>query len=308
MTNMLQVTLAAVKQKYDWSEDWKRVFQSLLPHLGKNGTVKKVFPLETMLDACGLDDALTALQAVKGHKNALRLFACYCARHAAPLFEKRYPGDLRLRKAIDVAEQFAWGWVPKEALNAARKSLREVRKDLSEDTVVTTTQIQMEELHAVLNSVATCINAEWYEYRATRNLDLEQLYLIVNDAKSAVIDFIHDVIINKNSCLFNSFHPVTALETVAEKLILAADTTLEVIVGDTVSILEKNTLNVPHLESVKAAAGSAVVNTVCETVAGRVTNLVLDAFMKDVTAKFRQLCRLEGEYGEVEAKEKNCYA
>jgi len=49
-----------------------------------------------------------------------RLFAADCAEHVLPIWEKKYPGDLRPRQAIEAARLFADGKITKEKLAAAR--------------------------------------------------------------------------------------------------------------------------------------------------------------------------------------------
>ena len=53
------------------------------------------------------------------NERAARLFACDCAEHVLPLFEKRHPDDKRPRKAIEIARRFADGEATKEELAAA---------------------------------------------------------------------------------------------------------------------------------------------------------------------------------------------
>ena len=49
-----------------------------------------------------------------------RLFACDCAEHVLPLFEKKYPQDERPRRAIETARNYADGNASEEKLAAAR--------------------------------------------------------------------------------------------------------------------------------------------------------------------------------------------
>jgi hypothetical protein len=51
-----------------------------------------------------------------------RLFACDCAEHVLPYFEKFQPLDKRPRTAIEVARQYALGKVSQEVLNNAREN------------------------------------------------------------------------------------------------------------------------------------------------------------------------------------------
>jgi hypothetical protein len=194
---MLQVNLSVVEQQYFSSgyDRGEKKWEKLLTQLNECEFANKILPLETILDSCGFDDALAALGAVKGHNNAVRLFACYCAGKAALFFENRYPRDRRLRDAIGIAERYARGLATKGDLSSARKSLMAVHNDIcSQDDVVTTSQLQLEQLYCSLNPVATCVNANQYEYTATPDLDFEQLNLIVDDVVNAINYFIRDAI------------------------------------------------------------------------------------------------------------------
>jgi len=61
---------------------------------------------------------LVRMVGVAGERN-LRLFACDCAAHVLPLFEKKYPDDKRPRKAIAVARRYANGKATPAELDAA---------------------------------------------------------------------------------------------------------------------------------------------------------------------------------------------
>jgi hypothetical protein len=89
------------------------------------GLSEKAIPLERVLAEHGLDGALWALEAVKGYNSAIRLFACFCAQHVLPLFEKRFPRDPRPRKAIEAAVRFARGLATPEELAAAQHKVLE---------------------------------------------------------------------------------------------------------------------------------------------------------------------------------------
>ena len=49
-----------------------------------------------------------------------RLFACDCAAHVLPIYEKEYPDDKRPRECIKVARKFAHGKATREEMTAAR--------------------------------------------------------------------------------------------------------------------------------------------------------------------------------------------
>ena len=54
------------------------------------------------------------------NEKTARLFACDCAEHVLPIFEKQYPGDKRPRHAIKTARRFALGTATQDELDAAR--------------------------------------------------------------------------------------------------------------------------------------------------------------------------------------------
>jgi hypothetical protein len=90
-------------------------------------------PIETVLDVCGLDDALWALKAV-GENRLLRLWAADCAERVLPLWEDQFPDDNRPRRAIKVARAFARGEVGRSTLGAARTAAavaREAARDIA---------------------------------------------------------------------------------------------------------------------------------------------------------------------------------
>jgi len=93
--------IADLKDRSNWEE--------LLKHLGKTKADDEQLPLETLLESTGLDFALFALGGVKGYDNAIRLYACRCAKQALSLFEKGYPGYISPLQAIETAERFTRG-------------------------------------------------------------------------------------------------------------------------------------------------------------------------------------------------------
>jgi len=70
------------------------------------GAASEELPLLTVLDALGIEDAVWTLTAVRGHRNAIRLFTLKYAWWALHLFEERFPHDRRPRWAIETAEMY----------------------------------------------------------------------------------------------------------------------------------------------------------------------------------------------------------
>jgi hypothetical protein len=78
-------------------------------------------PLESLLDAAGLEHALWVLGAVEGHRNAVRLYACHCARRALVPFERQFPDKAgELREIVNTAEGRARGQATDADLAGAR--------------------------------------------------------------------------------------------------------------------------------------------------------------------------------------------
>ena len=86
----------------------------LLAHLGKTQADDEPLPILTILESNGLDDALWALRAVKGHDREIRLYAVWCARQVQHLMK-----DKRSLDALDVSEKFANGTAHEGELTAA---------------------------------------------------------------------------------------------------------------------------------------------------------------------------------------------
>jgi hypothetical protein len=103
-------TLNAIRANSPCADGWAK----LLAHLGKTGADDAPLPLVTILDSNGLEDALWALRAVKGHEREMRLFAVWCARQVQHLVT-----DPRSVAALDVAERYAAGLATREELEAA---------------------------------------------------------------------------------------------------------------------------------------------------------------------------------------------
>ncbi len=111
-------TLNKIREHSPCSTGWSKLLKSL----DKTHADDEPLALEHILDSNGLDDALWALRAVKGHDKDLRLFACQCARLVLPIFEEKYPEDDRPRKAIKAAESFALGQIDKAELAKAARA------------------------------------------------------------------------------------------------------------------------------------------------------------------------------------------
>ena len=96
-------------------------YRKMIRHVGTISAYGRdtPMPLETVLDVCGLDDALWGLSAI-GADRELRLWSCDCAEHVLPIFERTYPDDDRPRKAIEAGRAYAHGEIGYAAWAVAR--------------------------------------------------------------------------------------------------------------------------------------------------------------------------------------------
>lgn len=85
-------------------------------------------PLEFILDAIGLADALWATLRVQGYDRDLRLFAVWCARQVQHLST-----GPEVQTCLDTAERFAEGAATAEELTAARDAARDAAWDAAGD-------------------------------------------------------------------------------------------------------------------------------------------------------------------------------
>ena len=111
----MKTTLNAIREHGPCRSGWTK----LLAHLGKTQADDEPLPILTILESNGLDDALWALRAVKGHDREIRLYAVWCARQVQHLMK-----DKRSLDALDVAEKFANGTAHEGELTAAWAAAR----------------------------------------------------------------------------------------------------------------------------------------------------------------------------------------
>ena len=116
MTAPLTITFAQAKA----ADACEQSYCKMARHLGgitKYGAGTPV-PIETILDVCGMEDALWALSAIRNTRTP-RLWACDCAERVLPIFESARPGDLRPRDAIRASRRYARGEIGEAARAAA---------------------------------------------------------------------------------------------------------------------------------------------------------------------------------------------
>ncbi|MDR1111624.1 MAG: hypothetical protein LBP92_13265, partial [Deltaproteobacteria bacterium] len=97
--------------------DWRCLRDNLRQTEPSSGAL----PVEAVLDASGLLDALWVMGAVAGRRGAMRLFACRLAEKALLLLERPFPdGVAFLRERLEVASRMVRGAVSEEQMAAAR--------------------------------------------------------------------------------------------------------------------------------------------------------------------------------------------
>lgn len=119
-------TLNQIRAHHPCTAGW----QKLLSHLGKTKADDEPLSLLTIFESNGLDDALWAARAIKGHDRDFRLFAVWAARQVQHLMT-----DERSLAALDVAERFADGEATEKDLAAAGVASSAAAWDVVRDVV-----------------------------------------------------------------------------------------------------------------------------------------------------------------------------
>jgi hypothetical protein len=96
----ITVTLAEIRAGHPCQDGWGK----LLEHLGKVAADDEPLPLLAVMDSNGLEDAFWVLSNIPRLRLESRLFGAWCARQVLHIFEAGYPDDMRVRRAIEVAE------------------------------------------------------------------------------------------------------------------------------------------------------------------------------------------------------------
>ena len=107
-------------------------YQFLAKQLGGIKKYGKCTPISLLqiLDINGLDDCLLSLRTVEAtpeFERFSRLLACDFAEHVLPLFESKFPGDLRPRHAIETSRRYANGDATDDELADARAAVADAR-------------------------------------------------------------------------------------------------------------------------------------------------------------------------------------
>ena len=112
----MNTTLNKIKSHRPCRDGWEK----LVTYLGKTEADDDELSIATIIESNGIKDAIWALRAVDGHDKEIRLFAADCAESVLHIYEDKYPGDDRPRKAIQAARDYANGLIDAAARDAAR--------------------------------------------------------------------------------------------------------------------------------------------------------------------------------------------
>jgi hypothetical protein len=318
---MLRVRLFDIKKLYakDWKgkhsnagwktqfpdHDWKNLRKSLR---GKRNQTP--IPLESFLDDCGLENALWALGAVEGRRDAMRLYACHCARRVLPVLEQRYSDTAEyLRGIIDTADRHARGQTTDAELTSARQAVwTYINPDLNEITdedgttsfkkwknslsMITRDDLGLKD--AALSAAASVREAvEGGVWRAS-HFAVAAIVLFAQDALDRDVDVRSG-----------------ALRTTADAVRDAVRSAVESFAEDALKAVAGHVRILPSLDTVRDSALEAVWNVVrCADATDKfrggierqfqhedVADAVKNTVRQEMAVEFRRLCRLEGEYG-----------
>ena len=117
MTYASTTTLNLIRAARPCEDGWRK----LLSGLGKTQADDEPLPLLSVLDICGLDDALWVLSYAMPDDRLARHFQAWCAEQVLHLFEAERPGDTRVRDQIAMLRNDA---ATPEQRTAARDAAR----------------------------------------------------------------------------------------------------------------------------------------------------------------------------------------
>ena len=117
----LTTTLRLCKDHRACHESWNK----LANHF--NHDMNKMIFISDIIHILNIQDAIWALRAVpeiqtEDSKKIARLFACDCAEHVLPFFEKENPNDNRPRECIKITRLFINGKVSFEEFSKAAQA------------------------------------------------------------------------------------------------------------------------------------------------------------------------------------------
>jgi hypothetical protein len=112
----LTTTLNRIRDCEPCTTGWRK----LLDYLGKDFDPNAEINLLTLLDSNDVPDLLWTLRAtVQDSRRVASQLAIEFAEQVLPIFEQRYPDDLRPRQAIQAARDYLDGKISVEELRAA---------------------------------------------------------------------------------------------------------------------------------------------------------------------------------------------
>jgi hypothetical protein len=288
------------KLKRDWWDNLRWDWLVLLKHLSASRVNKKMFPLEITLESCSIDDALWVLGAVKGHRNAMRLFACYCAKKMLPIFEKRYPCEmLPLRKAIYTAESFARGQADEAELASARQSIRVLIGFDEDGCVLYRSRTKFKAIFRKKHNLSLEYYARLAALATVRDCIEGGIWRAALYTAEAIAHFTFDVLAE------NTASSNIALSKSADAVAEIAANSIENIAKDMFKAVSGDISSIQYMDnteknSTRQAVREAICNDVDSAYRLIIENTMKAAVKKEITAEFLKLCRLEDEYGEVE--------
>ena len=122
MTCASTTTLNLIRAATPCEDGWRK----LLSGLGKTQADDEPLPLLSVLDICGLDDALWVLSYAMPDDRLARHFQAWCAEQVLHIFETERPGDTRVRDQIAMLRNDA---ATPEQRTAARDAARAGARD-----------------------------------------------------------------------------------------------------------------------------------------------------------------------------------
>src|SRR5208282_2154925 len=88
---------------------------------------------DNTVNQCKAVSATRKLIKAVNNNRELRLFACDCAEHVLPIYEREHPDDKRPHQAIDVSRRFVDGKATQEELAAAQGAARDAAQGAARD-------------------------------------------------------------------------------------------------------------------------------------------------------------------------------
>jgi hypothetical protein len=158
----MQITLEKLKEweacYYDEFTDVADADEMLLRWSGGRRSMSVLEVME--LDAVSVEDRLwVAIRAL--NKKDRRLFACDCAEHVLPIYEKYYPDDSRPREAIETMRRYARGEATKEELEIANNAAYAAANAVADDADDAWAAANSAADAAANNAASAAANAAW---------------------------------------------------------------------------------------------------------------------------------------------------